>query len=205
MLVKILNNKPIGYINVGSPALELEYLETLNDLIQVPDIEITEDIKYYEIVDNTLKLVSNFLELKESEVEAERLKTEELAEAERLKAEANKPSLEELKELKITELNNKVNVQYKAYLSKYPDIEIESFKEKAKETALVIADNNIALTQTPYLTKLTQNTSIEARNSLAFAVDTKIQETAQLESYAVSTRDLIKACETVEELEAILM
>ena len=114
-------------------------------------------------------------------------------------------TLEELKSQKIAELNNKVNEQYMTYLSKYPEIEIESFKDKAKETALVMADNNIALSQTPYLTKLTGNTTIEARNSLAFAIDVKIQETAQIESYAVSTRDLIKACETAEEIEAILV
>lgn len=114
-------------------------------------------------------------------------------------------TLEQLKSQKISELNAQMNMQYKEYLSKYPEIEIESFKEKARETALVIADNSIPLSQTPYLTKLTQNTTIEERNSLAFAIDVKIQETAQIESYSANVRDLIKSCETVEEIEAIIL
>lgn len=88
MLVKILNNKPIGYIKADESVLNSDYFTNQSDLIEVPDIEITEDIKYYEIVDNTLKLVSNFNELKEAEAEAK-------AEAARLEAEAEKPTLEE--------------------------------------------------------------------------------------------------------------
>ena len=145
----------------------------------------------YNTTSKNINLVSDWETKKAERIEAIRL--------------ANLPTFEELKELKILELNSKVNEQYSAYLSKYPEIEIESFKEKARETALVIADNSIALSQTPYLTKLTGNTTIEARNSLAFAIDMKIQETAQIESYAVSTRDLIKACETEEELEVIIV
>ena len=91
---------------------------------------------------------------------------------------------------------------YSGYLEEMGCIEIESFKDKANETALVIADNNVALTSTPYLSKLTNN-DIEARNNLAFAVDLKIQEMAQIEAYAVLKRDEIKACTTIEELNLI--
>ena len=95
MLVKILNNKPIGYIKADESVLNSEYLKNQKDLIQVPDIEITEDIKYYEIVDNTLKLVSNYTELKEAEAEAKAEAERLEEEAARLKAEAEKPTLEE--------------------------------------------------------------------------------------------------------------
>ena len=88
MLVKILNNKPIGYIKADESVLNSDYYTNQSDLIKVPDIEITEDIKYYEIVDKTLKLVPNFNDLKEAEAEAK-------AEAARLEAEAEKPTLEE--------------------------------------------------------------------------------------------------------------
>lgn len=199
MLVQIIDRKISGTVSISNKQKEQEFLN-MNPTYTQTDFNFVEsfDLYEYDEVNNTFNLVTNWEVIKseriaqlEAEIEAQRI--------------ASLPTLEKLKELKIVELNNKVNAQHKAYLSKYPEIEIESFKEKARETALVIADNNIPLSQTPYLAKLIGNTTIEARNSLAFAIDVKIQETAQVESYAVNTRDLIKACETAEELEAIIL
>lgn len=111
-------------------------------------------------------------------------------------------SLEELKILKIEELNSKVNREYRAYLAKYPEIEVESFKNKANEASLVMENNQIPLASTPYLSKLASN-DITTRNDIALAVDTKMTETAQIEAQAVAIRDAIKSCTTLEELEAI--
>ena len=197
MLVNIINNKLVGYILISNSNKEQEFI-TNNPTYIKTDFLFAEDIDLYEYdeINNSFNLILNWEAIKaerqaqaEAEIEAQRI--------------ASLPSLEDAIALKIKSLNEKVNEQYKAYLSKYPEIEIESFKNKANESALVIADNNIALSQTPYLTKLTGNTTIEARNSLAFAVDVKIQETAQLESYAVTKREEIKACKNIEDLELI--
>jgi len=104
---------------------------------------------------------------------------------------------------KLKALNDFVNAQFTAYLSKYPEVEIESFKTKAAEANLVMADENTPLVATPYLSALTQNV-LSARNQLAQDVYAKVVENASLEAFAVGTRDAIKACETQEALDAIV-
>ena len=74
MLIKLKDNKIVGYVNVGSPTLELEYLEIHDDLVQVQDTVITEDLKYYEIIEEELQIVSNIDELKDAEAAEELLK-----------------------------------------------------------------------------------------------------------------------------------
>ncbi len=190
MLVKIENNKIVANVTISNKERESDFLKSNSDYIRT-DFNFVEDMSLYEYSEEngTFSLISGWEQIKADKEEALRI--------------ANTPTLEELKEIKISQLNRKANEQYRAYLSKYPEIEIDSFKEKAKETALVMLDNNVALEQTPYLSGLTGNTSIEARNTLAFAVNAKVQETAQLEAYAVSKRDEIKVCTTIEELEAV--
>ena len=106
------------------------------------------------------------------------------------------------KALKLTELNDKVNGIFQAYLAKYPEVEVQSFTKKAQESASVLADNTTPMSLTPYLAALTNNDSV-ARNLLAEAVNAKVLENAQLEAWAVVTRDAIKACTTQGELDAI--
>lgn len=112
------------------------------------------------------------------------------------------PIFEEAKALKLTALNDKVNSIFNAYVSKYPEVEVQSFTKKAQESASVLADNTTPMSLTPYLAALTNNDSV-ARNLLAEAVNAKVLENAQLEAWAVVTRDAIKACTTQEELDAI--
>lgn len=112
-------------------------------------------------------------------------------------------TFDELKAEKLNNLKIKTDKLYQEYLLKYPDVEVASFQNKASESALVMSDNNIALSLTPYLSALTGNTTIENRNALAFAVNAKVIEMVLLESNAVTLRDAIKKATTMEELETI--
>jgi len=99
----------------------------------------------------------------------------------------------------IEKIKNKVNQKYKTYLEKYPEVEIASFKDKAKEAMLIKKGPNIPLEDTPYLSALANN-NLKVRNQLAEAVLAKINEAAQLEAYGVQMRDKIKNSQTLEEL-----
>lgn len=105
---------------------------------------------------------------------------------------------------KLISLNESVNARFKAYLAKYPEVEVQSFAVKSAESAKVAANPDIPLTDTPYLSALTNN-DITARNSLAEDVNAKVKENAELEAFAVQTRDAIKACKTQVELDAIII
>jgi hypothetical protein len=111
--------------------------------------------------------------------------------------------LEEQKLLKIAKLNANINAAYQAYLKKYPDVEIRTFEEKAKESFLVKKDPNTPCADTPLLCKLTANGTTEERNILAGQVFEKVVENAALEKWGVVTRDAIKAAVDEAALEAI--
>ena len=101
--------------------------------------------------------------------------------------------LDNQKLLKIAKLNANINAAYQAYLKKYPDVEIRTFEEKAKESFLVKKDPNTPCADTPLLCKLTANGTVEERNILAGQVFEKVLENAALEKWGVVTRDAIKA------------
>lgn len=111
--------------------------------------------------------------------------------------------LEDLKKEKITKLNTFIDSKFTSYLAKYPKLEVQSFDKKVEEALKVQKNMNIPLADTPYLTALTGNSTIENRNKLANAVNAKIEENAQLEAFAVLKREEIKACTTKEELEEV--
>lgn len=111
-------------------------------------------------------------------------------------------TFEQEKQEKLEALNTYVNTQFKAYLEKYPDVEVQSFTVKSAEASKVASNPDVPLTDTPYLSALTNN-DITARNSLAEAVNVKVKENAALETFAVQTRDAIKACATEEELNNV--
>ena len=108
----------------------------------------------------------------------------------------------ELKQEKLEALNVYVNAQFKAYLEKYPDLEVQSFTVKSAEAARIAVNPETPLSDTPYLSALTNN-DLTARNELAEAVNAKVKENAELEAFAVQTRDAIKACKTQEELNNV--
>lgn len=111
-------------------------------------------------------------------------------------------TFEQEKQEKLEELNAYVNAQFKAYLEKYPDVEVQSFTVKSAEAAKVAVNPETPLSDTPYLSALTNN-DLTARNALAEAVNAKVKENAALESFAVQTRDKVKACKTQEELNNV--
>ena len=111
-------------------------------------------------------------------------------------------TFEQEKQEKIEALNAYVNEKFTAYLAKYPEVEVQSFTKKATEASMVLADNATPMTLTPYLAALTNN-DFTARNILAKNISDKVLENAQLEAFAVATRDAIKACTTEEELNNV--
>ena len=112
------------------------------------------------------------------------------------------PTLEEVKEAKLAELKAHCDAKFKDYLSKYPEVEVDSFKVKAAEANLVAKDLNTDLLDTPYLSELTGYDK-ETRNAWALATLAKIKEAAQLELFGATKRTEIKACTTVEEVNAV--
>ena len=104
-------------------------------------------------------------------------------------------------------LKDKCDGLYKKYVDKYPEIEVRSFNDKAKEATLYVknklANVDTPLEDTPYLSALTEN-DITQRNALAEAVYAKIQEYAGIEKYGIATRDKIKAATTIEELQELI-
>ena len=123
--------------------------------------------------------------------------------AKAIAAELEAKWLAEQKLLKIAKLNANINAAYQAYLKKYPDVEIRTFEEKAKESFLVKKDPNTPCVDTPLLCKLTANGTVEERNVLAGQVFEKVLENAALEKWGVVTRDAIKAAVDEAALEAI--
>lgn len=123
--------------------------------------------------------------------------------AKAIAAELEAKWLNEQKLLKIAKLNANINAAYQAYLKKYPDVEIRTFEEKAKESFLVKKDPNTPCADTPLLCKLTANGTVEERNILAGQVFEKVLENAALEKWGVVTRDAIKAAPDEAALEAI--
>ena len=111
--------------------------------------------------------------------------------------------LAEQKLLKIAKLNANINAAYQAYLKKYPDVEIRTFEEKAKESFLVKKDPNTPCADTPLLCKLTANGTTQERNILAGQVFEKVLENAALEKWGVVTRDAIKAAVDEAALDQI--
>lgn len=159
------------------------YESEIHDAIPLPNIKITE-----EEWQQALQIGANKVKNKKLVHEAPTLPT---------------LTFEEKKKLKISELNENINKAYQAYLAKYPDVEIRTFEEKAKESFLVKKDPNTPCVDTPLLCKLTANGTIEERNILAGQVFEKVIENAALEKWGVMTRDAIKEAGDEATLNAI--
>lgn len=123
--------------------------------------------------------------------------------AKAIAAELEAKWLAEQKLLKIAKLNANINAAYQAYLKKYPDVEIRTFEEKAKESFLAKKDPQTPCADTPLLCKLTANGTVEERNILAGQVFEKVLENAALEKWGVVTRDAIKAAVDEAALDQI--
>lgn len=107
----------------------------------------------------------------------------------------------------IMKLKDRINEMYKKYVQKYPEIEVRSFNDKAREATLYMKNkqNNVdtSLEDTPYLSALVNN-DINKRDALAEAIYAKVQEYAGIEKYGIEMRDKIKSFTTIEDLQKII-
>lgn len=107
--------------------------------------------------------------------------------------------IERLRASLIKKIHTEYDVAFEEYYTLYPKGEIESFSTKQEEARAWKADNNAS---TPFIDALTGNDAVK-KVELLSAIWSKIEYLAQLESSVVHKRDAIKACETLEELEAL--
>lgn len=110
-------------------------------------------------------------------------------------------TIEDLKLEKIKALHNKYQDEYDAYLSQYPQREVDTFATKQKEATAYIIDNT---TPTPSIDAMVNNDHM-AKVELINAIMTKVQYLAQQEGEMIAKRDLIKAATTEAELEGIVI
>ncbi len=188
MLVKIENNKIVGNINISPANREQEFLENNPSYVKT-DFNFVEDLALYEYKNNTFSLVENWEELKEA------------------KRVASLPSLEELKLLKIKELHEKDNEAYEAYLNFYPTKEVKSFEAREKEAFAYKQDNNAP---TPIIDALVGYnpagdlaTERAKKEEHIDAVLAKVAFIARSAGILIEKRDVIKACNSIQELEQI--
>ena len=113
-------------------------------------------------------------------------------------------SLDEWKREYIEAFNQSANEVYAEYLRKYPDLEQNTFSQKANEAFKVKTNENTPLNETPFLTFLAGE-NLEARNALAQAVIAKVAYITKFESFCVEKRDAIKACNSIEEIRDIII
>lgn len=88
-------------------------------------------------------------------------------------------------------LNDYVDIIYTKYISKYPEVERSTFHQKAIEAKKVIEDNEIPMSETPYLAELTYGDS-EERLRLAKSIMKKVSYVAKLERYSFIYRKFLK-------------
>lgn len=193
MLVEIIDNKQIGIVSISNTDKEQEFLDNNPTYIKT-DFNFVENTDLYEFSGGTFNLVSNWEELKA------------IKEVERLaEIEANKPTFQEQKSQKIRDLHTNYQLGYDLYLSQYPKAEVESFPTKQKEAEIweqaPVEDKNNPLL-TPRISNIVGGDETK-RIEFIQSVLAKLAYLSQAEGLMVSTRDAIKACATVEELDVI--
>ena len=113
------------------------------------------------------------------------------------------PTLDENKQAKIKQLQDKFQSQYDAYLASYPQAEVASFNDKKAEA---IAYNLDSTAPTPIIDSILVGlgTSTTKADYVA-SILAKVNYLAQQEGAMVAVRDAIKACTTQAELDAIVI
>ena len=187
MLVNIVNNKPAGIVRISNKEKEDDFLKNNPSYIRT-DFDFAEDFDLYEYDGTTFGLVPNWEQIK-ADREAQR----------QAEIEANQPTLGELKKQKISLLKKKYDKAFREYLSTYSEIEIQSFKDKAKEAKAYMINNNAP---TPYIDAMVGGDG-QKKVELINGIYRKIKHLASLEGKMLATRDAIKACKTKDELDAI--
>ena len=88
-------------------------------------------------------------------------------------------------------LNDYVDIIYAKYVSKYPEVERSTFHQKSIEAKKVIEDNEIPMSETPYLAELTYG-DLKERLRLAKSIMKKVSYMAKLEKYSIIYRKVLK-------------
>jgi len=111
------------------------------------------------------------------------------------------PTLEELKQQKIKQLQDKYQEEYDTYLAQYPQSEVATFEDKKREALAYDLDS---ASPTPILDNilLGYNGTVTKAEYVA-SILAKVNYLAQREGVMVAKRDAIKACTTQDELDAI--
>lgn len=111
------------------------------------------------------------------------------------------PTLDEKKQTKIKQLQDKFQSQYDTYLASYPQAEVASFDDKKKEAIAYNLDNTVP---TPIIDSILVGLG-DDKATYINSILAKVQYLAQQEGTMVKTRDAIKACTTQAELDAIVI
>ena len=187
----------------------LPFSDEQNSFNEFADFSVLKEKGYYKFKD--AKPTYDPYTQKEASVEIIKLNDDEctlkytyakLSEAEQIAKFGQVVDLNFLKEVKIKVLNEAMDAVYKAYLAKYPEIEQQSFTQKAQEAFKVVADSEVALSDTPYLANLVNNDKAK-RDELAINVNAKVVYITALEAFGVTKRDEIKAATSIANLNKI--
>jgi len=109
-------------------------------------------------------------------------------------------TLDEQKQAKIKQLQDKYQEDYDTYLAKYPKSEVASFPDKKKEALAYNLDNT---SPTPIIDAIVASMPSTAKEEYIQSVLNKVLYLAGKEGAMVEIRDQIKACTTQDELDAI--
>ena len=111
------------------------------------------------------------------------------------------PTLDEQKQAKIKQLQDKYQSEYDAYLAQYPKREVDSFPVKQAEAIAYNLDNTAP---TPVIDAIVSKNGA-AKDDYVASILTKVTALAAQEGEMVAIRDSIKACTTQDELDAIVV
>jgi len=111
------------------------------------------------------------------------------------------PTLDEQKQTKIKQLQDKYQSEYDAYLAQYPKREVDSFPVKQAEAIAYNLDNTAP---TPVIDAIISKNGA-AKDDYVASILIKVTALAAQEGEMVAIRDSIKACTTQDELDAIVV
>lgn len=120
------------------------------------------------------------------------------------KEEIYEPSIEELKKLKLAEINNEYNTAASLLVVTYPEIELLTFDKQEQEARAWLEDNNI---ETPLIDALAEGRQINKAdlvNRIINKSDLFAVQTGYLTGQRQYYEDQLGLAQTKEEVEAII-
>lgn len=113
------------------------------------------------------------------------------------------PTIEELKKIKLSEINNKYNIATSTLVSTYPEIELLTFDKQEQEARAYLEDSSV---ETPFLTILAETRGIEL-SELVKRVINKSETFSNIIAFLTGQRqkyeDQLELANTKEEIENI--